>query len=493
MEESSIRQIVGKKSEELIAICESFTRSSSSSKVVEIELFVFLLNLGLELIKSIFQEKIFNYEMGHILKESQRGSVNKGESKRNYVTIFGKMELIRTSYWLKGVGKFHPSDDYLELPHGHHWSYHLQEIVGSSACDNDYRASVEVCNKLLNLELSWKSSERNVGYLGKNVDEYYESKEPIVEQSAVCFSASFDGKGVTKVVEIKKEEGVNPKRRLGRGEKLSTMEMATVSVVSSFAPKVRTTAAIVDSLMGTVENKEINNGVAKKQSENDNSWHKNIHRRGHLGQQKKSIEYGINQIKQRMVNPNSRFVIPIDAGAGLEPKILECVREMGLENQFDGIILDIIHVNEYIWEAATAILGEKSKFKSKWVRTVLTDLLESKTDKVIKGLELTRDKGDFSDSKKKRIQTTITYFTNHKHKMDYKYFLGKGYPISSALVESACGHLVKERMEQSGMRWSSVGAQNILDLRAVKINGDLEDFMKFVSKNQHGDGYKAAA
>lgn len=63
--------------------------------------------------------------------------------------------------------------------------------------------------------------------------------------------------------------------------------------------------------------------------------------------------------------------------------------------------------------------------------------------------------------------------------MDYKTFIEKGYPISSALVEAACGHLVKERIEQSDMRWSSIGAQNIMDLRAVIINSDMEEFMAF--------------
>ena len=66
--------------------------------------------------------------------------------------------------------------------------------------------------------------------------------------------------------------------------------------------------------------------------------------------------------------------------------------------------------------------------------------------------------------------------------MDYQTFIDRGYPVSSALAESTCGHLVKERMEQSGMRWSSLGAQNILDLRAIKLNGDMEDYMKFVIK-----------
>jgi len=185
-----------------------------------------------------------------------------------------------------------------------------------------------------------------------------------------------------------------------------------------------------------------------------------------------------------MHHPESRFVVPIDAGIGLEDKVLKYVKQYGLESRFDGIILDIVHVSEYVWGCANALFGEGSKLRTGWVREMLEDLLNSRTSKVIKDLEKIIEKGKLSKSKTDKIQTAVTYFTNHQHKMDYKSFLEKGYPVSSALVESNCRHLVKDRMELSGMRWSSEGAQNMLDLRAVKLNGDMEDFMPFISNNE---------
>ena len=69
--------------------------------------------------------------------------------------------------------------------------------------------------------------------------------------------------------------------------------------------------------------------------------------------------------------------------------------------------------------------------------------------------------------------------------MDYKTYLEQGLPVSTALVESSCGHLVKDRMERSGMRWSLSGAQNMMDIRAVKKNGDWAKFMDFtLEQNQ---------
>ena len=49
-----------------------------------------------------------------------------------------------------------------------------------------------------------------------------------------------------------------------------------------------------------------------------------------------------------MNHPQSRFVVPIDAGIGLEDKVIKSVNQYGLSDRFDGIILDIIHVSEYV-------------------------------------------------------------------------------------------------------------------------------------------------
>ena len=270
--------------------------------------------------------------------------------------------------------------------------------------------------------------------------------------------------------------------------------MATVSVNSCFIPKKRTKDSIIWSLMGSGLTK-LNSDKDKQQTKKDreNNWHKKIHRRAFLADQAKAVEYGLDYIRLRMVNPQSRFVVPIDAGIGLEEKVMGYVKKHNMQNQFGGIILDIIHVTEYVWDAANALFGEKLQFRHNWVKKVLEDLLDSKTEKVIKDLKRILEKTRLSQTKNKQIQKAITYFENHKSKMDYKQFLSKGYPVSSALAESTCGHLVKERMEQSGMRWSSEGAQNMLDLRALKINGDLEDFIQFVTKENQHPKFKNAA
>jgi hypothetical protein len=45
------------------------------------------------------------------------------------------------------------------------------------------------------------------------------------------------------------------------------------------------------------------------------------------------------------------------------------------------------------------------------------------------------------------------------------------------VVEGACRHVVKDRMEQSGMRWTVAGAQALLDTRSIYLNGNWTEFM----------------
>ena len=64
-------------------------------------------------------------------------------------------------------------------------------------------------------------------------------------------------------------------------------------------------------------------------------------------------------------------------------------------------------------------------------------------------------------------------------------YLAQGWPIGPGVIEGAWGHLVKDRLEPSGMRWPKAGAQAGLDLRAVRINGPWEHYWPLHRPQQH--------
>jgi hypothetical protein len=70
----------------------------------------------------------------------------------------------------------------------------------------------------------------------------------------------------------------------------------------------------------------------------------------------------------------------------------------------------------------------------------------------------------------------VTYLTNnHKH-MKYDKALAAGWPIATGMIEGACRFVIEDRFGITGARWSPDGAEDILKLRAVVVNGDRGDY-----------------
>jgi len=375
----------------------------------------------------------------------------------------------------------------MNLPKGK-YSFLLQKWVGASACEEAYSHSLWLLNEILCLNLHGTQSQRIVENLSLQVDMFY-FNNPVVknkeEGEYLCIGA--DGKGVPIISDQRdapSEEAQQEKTRLMKGQKRGIKKEATVVTTFSFNGEARTNEEVVKSLHNewNIEEKKAYKEKILERGEKPREA-KNIHKRAFISHQKLALEYGVQNIILRDPTLCKPIVALVDGDRGLEKGIREYFDQYGISMMLDAVILDIIHVSEYVWKAANAYLGEKNPGRNKWVRSKLLDILDSKTEQVLKELERIRDDDELSNAAKEKIGTTIKYFQNHRHKMDYKKYLEKGYPISTGLVESTCGHLVKDRMEMSGMRWGINGAQNMLNIRAVKKNKDWNKFIDFVKES----------
>ena len=146
-------------------------------------------------------------------------------------------------------------------------------------------------------------------------------------------------------------------------------------------------------------------------------------------------------------------------------------------------ILDIIHVLEYIWDAANALETKKDKARV-LVAAYLKMILEGKVKTVIRVLRQRITKNRIKGSKLEDLEKVITYLENHIPYMHYDDYLANGYPIGTGVVESSCGHIVKDRMDKSGARWKIVGAEPILKLRCVMANDDWKLYMTSRKKKE---------
>ena len=141
-------------------------------------------------------------------------------------------------------------------------------------------------------------------------------------------------------------------------------------------------------------------------------------------------------------------------------------------------VLDIFHVLERLWQAAHCFHPEGSQEAQAFVTDRLLRLLRGEAGYVIGGLKQMTTKQKLKGRRAKQMSAVIGYLQRNRRFMRYDEYLAAGYPIGSGVAEGACRHLVKDRMELTGMRWRIPGAQAMLDLRAVYINGDWDSFQE---------------
>ena len=153
------------------------------------------------------------------------------------------------------------------------------------------------------------------------------------------------------------------------------------------------------------------------------------------------------------------------------------------------LILDLLHVMTYLWSAAYSFHDEGSAEAGRWVMAKLRLLLEGKVGYLIGSLKQSVTKRKLRGNKREAVEKAIHYMESNKAYMRYDQYLAKGYPIGSGVIEGACRHLVKDRMELAGMRWSKEGAEAVLQVRAIEANGDWEDFWQFHVNQEHARLY----
>src|SRR5208282_4020421 len=85
---------------------------------------------------------------------------------------------------------------------------------------------------------------------------------------------------------------------------------------------------------------------------------------------------------------------------------------------------------------------------------------------------------------KARLTVLCDFLEGNLHRMHYDEYLKAGYPIATGVIEGACRHVIKDRMERAGMRWKVPGAQAMLQLRAIHVNGDWQAFQTYRIKQE---------
>jgi len=154
-----------------------------------------------------------------------------------------------------------------------------------------------------------------------------------------------------------------------------------------------------------------------------------------------------------------------------------------LQTKVDEQILDFYHASEYLSKASKAAFKqtvEASAWLDKSCHTLKNK--EDGASLVLNEMQILLKKR-MTEAKKEVIQSSITYFTNHLHQMDYYKYQQNNWTIGSGVIEAACKVIIKQRLCNSGMKWTDSGARTVLALRCFnKSDGIWEQFWNKIDR-----------
>jgi len=282
---------------------------------------------------------------------------------------------------------------------------------------------------------------------------------------------TFDGKGIVmrpdSLRECTKKNAQKTNKlasRLSQGEKKDRKRIAQVAAVYTVQPHIRT----AESIMKRSDDNVI---PFRTPIRNKRVW-ASVERDA-----KVVIEEAFKEALQRDPEQTRQWVVLID---GLPHQINLINKVMEELNVKATIVMDFIHVLEYLWKAAWCFFDKGDEAVEEWIAEKSINILNGHCSQVAKGLRISATKGKITD--RVNIDKCADYLLNNKERLQYGTALESGLPIASGVIEGACRHLINDRLDITGARWSLQGAEVILKLRSLKSSGDFENYWTFYKK-----------
>ena len=397
---------------------------------------------------------------------------------RPYQSIFGEFTLERVVYGTREGQRIEaaPLDARLGLPEDR-CSYLLRDWNQALVVENPYGQVDAVLGRILGLKQSVASLETMTRTLAGAVASYEATRSPAAPATgAQIVVLSADGKGVP--LRKPADAPAIAAHDHARGPKPDRKKMAVLGAAYHIEPHSRTAEAVVESLF-----REPTVPSARPEA------------RRPVPQQKRvcavlpvaaavaealapprpvEVVFPWLQAEARHRDPDQQhpWVVLMDGQASLWDAAAATLGEAPRVE-----ILDVLHAPGYWWEAVHLFHDPGSAMAQKWMKLLVLGLLRGMGTGVIRWLQHLAEQSERPAATRTRLEQIHDYFDRHRDRIHYDRYLAAGYPIASGVIEGACRHVVKDRMERAGMHWTLPGAQALLSLRCVALNDEWEPFM----------------
>ncbi len=358
------------------------------------------------------------------------------------------------------MANLYPADAALNLPVGKH-SHGLRRLAAIEAARGSFEQAGAAFERASGVRVGKRQLEALAVAAAADVASFYAQRESPTCPDADLLVLTFDGKGIVMRPEALREATAKAARTAGRklatrlspGEKHGRKRMAELAGVYDATPNPRAPNDVISRpgqprtptpdphARGKWLTASITNDIPAV------------------------IAAAFDEAQRRDPDHRRPWTALVDGNTTQ----IDAIQAEATHRQVNvAIILDFIHVLEYLWKATWSFFHPGDPNAKDWVADHATKILEGKAATVAAGIRRRATRFGYSPSERKSADHAATYLTSKKPHLDYQTALTNGWPITTGIIEGACRHLVKDRMNITGARWGLHGAQAILTLRALE-------------------------
>ena len=391
-------------------------------------------------------------------------------------TVFGEVDVERLAYRQPGAPNLHPADARLNLPAERH-SHGLRRLAAIESTRGSFDDAVDAIERATGQRVAKRQVEQLTAKAAGDVKSFYDAIERRPADDDDVLVISVDGKGIVMrpdalrpaTAKAAAQAGHKLDTRLSKGEKRYRKRLAEVGAVYDVAPVPRSPADVLVSKAGTdpppapvAKAKWVTASVAEDAAE--------------------VVGRVFDEAGRRDPDRKRRWVALVD---GNNHQIERIQAEAKARGAKVTIVVDLIHVLEYLWGSVWCFFAEGDPAAEAWVRDRALAVLAGNAREVAAGIRRRATNGGLSKPKRKKADECAKYLTNKAHHLDYPTALAAGWPIATGIIEGTCRYLVADRMDITGARWSVKGAEAVLKLRAVRANDDWDEYWRYHQQQEH--------
>lgn len=447
---------------------------------------------GMDLLRSLYQAHLDTRGLGEANGEvSGVDGIDRTRVRvqgRGLETVFGTVTVHRAGYGADGSKSLHPLDAELNLPR-ELYSHELRRRVAEEAAKTSFDEAVESIARNTAADVPKRQLEQLVTRAARDFDAFYERRRAVTEADVGTGSVlviTVDAKGVVMRTEDLRESTrkAAAKRvhklqtRLSKGEKRNAKRMATVAAVYTINPFVRKPEELLRR-MAPVHG-------ADKEKRPLPEWKRVWASLEKTPEQ--VIAEAFEEAEHRDPLHQKTWIALVD-GNKTQIRIL---RKLARKRSITlHLIVDVIHVSQYLWSAGLAFNPEGTPELETWVSHRLLEVLRGHASNVAAGIARSATRRRLSHNDRKPVDHCAHYLLTYAPYLRYDHYLAKGLPIATGVIEGACRHLVKDRMDVTGARWSLSGAEAVLRLRALRSSRDFDEYWGFHEICEHERNHQA--